>query len=857
MERALARLTKAAIVASLAVLPGGRLGTAQAADARTGDWPMWGGRPDRNMISGERNLPSAWDVSTKRNVRWVAALGSRTFGNPVVSGGKVFIGTNNDAARDPKIQGDKGVLMCFAESNGRFLWQAVHDKLPSKEANDWPEIGICSTPCVVGNRVYYVSNRCELVCLDTEGFRDGRNDGAVTNETLHGPAHADFIWTLDMMKELGVVPHHASASSPLVVDDLVFVVTGNGIDQDHEKVPAPKAPSFIAVDRMTGRVVWSDNSPGEQILDGQWSAAAYGVVNGKSQVVFPGGDGLLRAFEPKTGKPIWKFDCNAGDGESPPSELKTKNNLMATPVYHEKKVFIAVGQDPENGSGAGCLWAIDATKTGDVTATAAVWHYGGREFGRSLSTVAICGGLLYAAELQGYLHCLDAATGQRMWRHDLKAPVWGSPLAADGKVYIANEDGDVTVFQEGRTERVLGQNAMKETVYGTVTPANGVLYVADRTHLYTIAAPTDGAASKPAASAPASQPSSAWPMFRGNSQLTGVATSVLPDDLQVRWRFRAGDAVQSSAAIIDGTAYFGSDDGFLYAVGLAAGAAKWKYKAGSPIKSSPCVRGDTVFFGDDGGVFHAVDAQTGMAKWTFKAEGEIISSPNCASDRVLFGSWDGLLYCLNAGDGKLVWKFETEGRVHGTPGVAGDNVLVAGCDEQLHIVRLADGSAAGTVNMGSFSGASAAVVGPHVFVGTFGNQVLGIDWSRRQIVWTYENPEQQFPFYSSAAVTGDLAVIGGRDKLVHALDSKTGKARWVFATKGRVDASPVIVGPRVFAGSMDGSLYALDLNGGKLLWQFDAGSPIQASPTVGEGCLIIGTEDGTVYCLGAKQPKAN
>ena len=124
---------------------------------------------------------------------------------------------------------------------------------------------------------------------------------------------AKFLWTLDMIKELKVYPGGLAGSlsicSPLVVDDLVFIVTGNGVNTEGE-VPAPNAPSFIAVDKKTGKVVWKDNSPGKKIMDGQWSNPAAAKVNGQWQVIFPGGDGWLYSFEAKTGKLIWKFDCN-------------------------------------------------------------------------------------------------------------------------------------------------------------------------------------------------------------------------------------------------------------------------------------------------------------------------------------------------------------------------------------------------------------------------------------------------------------------------------------------------------------------------------------------------------------------
>lgn len=93
------------------------------------DWHMWGGTPQRNMINTvEKNIPDSWDVTTGKNIKWVAQLGSQSFGNPVVAGGRVFVGTNNLAERQPNVKGDKGIVMCFRESDGKFLWQNVHDK---------------------------------------------------------------------------------------------------------------------------------------------------------------------------------------------------------------------------------------------------------------------------------------------------------------------------------------------------------------------------------------------------------------------------------------------------------------------------------------------------------------------------------------------------------------------------------------------------------------------------------------------------------------------------------------------------------------------------------------------------------
>src|SRR5687767_13240121 len=184
---------------------------------------MWGGTADRNMVSNMKGLPSEWDVKTGKNVKWVAKLGSQSYGNPVVSGGMVFVGTNNELLRDPKQGGDRGVLMAFRESDGGFLWQQTHVKLESGRANDWPFQGVASSPLVIGERLYYVTNRGVLMCVDTQGFRDdNENDGPVTNETLTTATDADVVWAFDMMEEVGAYPHNLANSSPTVMGDLIY-----------------------------------------------------------------------------------------------------------------------------------------------------------------------------------------------------------------------------------------------------------------------------------------------------------------------------------------------------------------------------------------------------------------------------------------------------------------------------------------------------------------------------------------------------------------------------------------------------------------------------------------------------------
>ena len=109
-----------------------------AGDPGSGSWPMWGGSPDRNMVSNAKGMPTEWDVKTGKNIKWSAELGSQSYGNLVVAGGMVFIGTNNEKVRDPKQPGDRGVLMAFREADGEFLWQQTHVKLEAGRATYFP-----------------------------------------------------------------------------------------------------------------------------------------------------------------------------------------------------------------------------------------------------------------------------------------------------------------------------------------------------------------------------------------------------------------------------------------------------------------------------------------------------------------------------------------------------------------------------------------------------------------------------------------------------------------------------------------------------------------------------------------------
>jgi outer membrane protein assembly factor BamB len=398
-------------------------------------------------------------------------------------------------------------LLSFDENSGEFLWQLTREKLPQGRINDWDEIGICSTPCVEGDHVFIVTNRAELMCLDANGFYDGKNNGPYEEEVDKEKQDADIIWSLDMIEDLGVFPHNMATSSPLIIGDLVFLLTSNGVDETLEEVPAPNAPSFLAVNKNTGEVVWEDNTPFDKILHGQWSSPAGGIVNGKAQVYMPGGDGWLYAMDAATGEHVWKFDLNPKDSEWGNGGRGTRNSIISTPVFFEGSVFLAVGQSPEYGEGVGHLYRIDASKTGDISPetedgkpnpnSGQIWHLGGVDkdgkvtgsegeylFRRSISSVAIHDGLVYAPDLTGYLHCVDLETGQRYWEHDTLASIWGSPMCADGKIFLGDEDGDLVILEAGKEHKVLTEKIFPGSLYSTPIFANGKMFVGGSSRIF-------------------------------------------------------------------------------------------------------------------------------------------------------------------------------------------------------------------------------------------------------------------------------------------------------------------------------------------------------------------------------------
>ena len=508
--------------------------------ARAGDWPQWGRTANRNFASDEKGLPDSFspgerdaktgviDLTTTRNVKWVVRLGNSALGNPTVAGGRVFIGTDDSTiVDDPRFKRTRGgMVKCLDEQTGKMLWQLVTPvrRLPEPAHFGHQHLGTISSPTVEGDRVYVVSSRGDILCLDVRGQADG-NQGPFTDEAQYmagadsppvtlGETDADIIWRYDPVDELGVLPHDSAGCAILIHGDVLYLSTSNGADRTHLKIAAPEAPAFIALDKHTGRLLATEGEQlSRRIYHAQWCSPSAGEVDGRTLIFLGGGDGVCYAFEALTTIPAqpvklkkaWWYDCvppqyktrdgqpitymdgdrqlNRGTPNLNDGLYMGPSDVIATPVFLHGRIYVAIGRDPTDGRGRGMFHCIDAGRTGDITESGRIWTYDGLD--RALSTAAVVDGLVYVVDIAGRIHCLDAGTGRVCWAHETGAEAWGGALAAAGKLYFGNKK-ELTVMAQGREPKVLATIPLGSPIYGSPIAANGVLYVASQRYLWAV-----------------------------------------------------------------------------------------------------------------------------------------------------------------------------------------------------------------------------------------------------------------------------------------------------------------------------------------------------------------------------------
>lgn len=505
------------LAGGLLVLPG------QAAD-----WPQWCGNDARNAVSAETGLPAGFvprpapakaaeptDAAgappvapEPTQLKWKRRLNTHAYGGPVVVNGKIYLSINDRAGG--------GEVVGLEEATGKELWHLTIPRMVTewKEFNyDDLSLGVCSTPTLADGRLYVVSNRDEMLCLDPDGRVHSAEPDVVRQVagSDQPPMTTDsdavgIVWRFDMITEEHVAawPQDAADCSVLVNGDYVYVCPCNGVNKSHKVVPHPDAPSLIVLDKRTGRLIARDfENVGHRLFHGEWSSPALGEVNGKALVFFGGGDGVCYAFDPvpvppaKPGEPgslkcVWRFDVNAAAGRTGvyQNNVAGPSEIIATPVFYRNRVYVGVGQDPRHGQGRGALACIDATGTGDLTPKGAVWI--NTAIDRSLTTVTIKDGILYTADFSGRVFALDADTGRELWRQETNGPIWSTPLVADGKVYVGTDTGDLWTFAASRELKVLATTKLDSPISASPVAANGVLYVMTQRWLYAAASGADG-----------------------------------------------------------------------------------------------------------------------------------------------------------------------------------------------------------------------------------------------------------------------------------------------------------------------------------------------------------------------------
>lgn len=484
--------------------------TIYSSQAQGKDSPQWGEKHTRNMISDETGLPTTFNVETGKNVKWSVSVGSYGYATPVVSKGKVLIGANNADQRDPRHEGDRGVLLCLNESDGSLCWQLVVPRIEGDRHNDWPMIGICSPPTIEDNRVYVLTNRSEVLCLDLNGQADG-NDGTFQGEGWYmAPSgefayevtskDADIIWSYDLKLELGLSPHDSPHASILIDGDYLYLNTCNGVNYKHLETNALNAPGLIALDKKTGRLVAKDDEHfGPRIFHSSWSSPSMGEVNGQKLVFFAGPDGILYAFEAlsqttsreqvRSFNKVWQFDCDpTAPKKNIHNYLNNRNEgpslSFGMPVFYKNRIYVTVGGDIWWGKKKAWLKCIDTTKKGDITDTGEIWSYTLEQ--PSASTPAISNGLVYATDCGKNLHCVDAENGQPYWKHKLQMDSWSSALVADKKVYVGSRGNDFWILKEGKVLNVLDSIKLDSPIHSTPVASNGVMYISTTNRLYAL-----------------------------------------------------------------------------------------------------------------------------------------------------------------------------------------------------------------------------------------------------------------------------------------------------------------------------------------------------------------------------------
>ncbi len=460
--------------------------------------------PITSSVAGESvEVIEVGERSAGDFVLWTQDIGHAAAAIARAEGAEVIIATNQfpnpaEIATPQRIAG--GAVLCFESQNGTVRWGITHAHQDRDDSIVRSFAGVTSRPTIDGDRVFYVSNRGELICLDLEGLLDEEDDGLPEDEHAGEGTTADVVWRLDMISELGVFRVDSAAGnphcSPFVWEDIVFCVTGNGSafgagpPAGEYHVRAPNAPSFIAVKRESGDVLWSSKAPGKNLVY-SWSSPVVWTGGSEPVVIFPGGDGVLYCFAARTGELKAQIDLNKADATYWARGRGTRCFFIAPLVIEQNTIYAGLATDLYGKTFDAPLVAVSLRERDGLTASVA-WSFHDRDFDCTYSRAIVHGPLVFtASEDTGSVFAIDRATGKR--RKSLVGVIGGPRvngfpsmcITADGLLWIPTPDGllGVTADEQMNDTAVL---EFDQPLIGSPLESGGVLYVPTKSRLYAL-----------------------------------------------------------------------------------------------------------------------------------------------------------------------------------------------------------------------------------------------------------------------------------------------------------------------------------------------------------------------------------
>ena len=430
-----------------------------AGAAVAGDWTSWRG-PEQTGVSREKGLVDDWSLEPRKNVKWVSDIGGRA--TPVVMNGRVYLDCRTpDDVNDPveKVHSREQVV-CFDANTGEVLWRDVFNVFQTDIPS--PRVGWAS---MVGDpetgHVYLHSVSGIFRCYDRDGKR---------------------LWEHSLFEDFGKFSGYGGRTQTPIIDEDRVIVGFLARNWGESKGPSPRH-TFYAFDKKTGALLWT-SAPGGTPYDTTYANPVVAVINGQRQLICGNGDGGIHAINARTGAPIWSFRMS-------------KRGLNSTPVVEGNLVYISHGEDNNDTTAFGRVQCIDATGTGDVTETHSVWRVDQVKSG--YSALLIKDGILYVIADSGVLHAFDSKTGKQLWTYDCGSVGKGSPVWADGKIYIMEVNGRVHIVRPSRegceklSDVTLQSTAMDglDEIYASPAIADGKVFLVTRDR--TICLAKDGA----------------------------------------------------------------------------------------------------------------------------------------------------------------------------------------------------------------------------------------------------------------------------------------------------------------------------------------------------------------------------